>query len=103
MLAEEMRDRKASLSQLAAPVLLYPQTVRSIRVTDKSAAMNDPIIRAEFDAVNREIGGNGRALLRASGTEPVLRIMLECETEALCSSFTDRIADIIRKRGYCCE
>lgn len=103
MLAEEMRDRKASLSQLAAPVLLYPQTVRSIRVTDKSAAMNDPIIRAEFDAVNREIGGNGRALLRASGTEPVLRIMLECETEALCSSFTDRIADVIRKRGYCCE
>lgn len=103
MLAEEMRDRKASLSRLAAPVLLYPQTVRSIRVTDKSAAMNDPIIRAEFDAVNREIGGNGRALLRASGTEPVLRIMLECETEALCSSFTDRIADVIRKRGYCCE
>lgn len=65
--------------------------------------MNDPIIRAEFDAVNREIGGNGRALLRASGTEPVLRIMLECETAALCSSFTDRIADVIRKRGYCCE
>ncbi len=103
MLAEEMRDRKASLSQLASPVHLYPQTVRSIRVSDKPTAMADPLIRAEFEAVNREIGGNGRALLRASGTEPVLRIMLECETEEQCRAYTDRISEVIRKRGYCCE
>lgn len=103
MLAEEMRDRKATLSQLASPVHLYPQTVRSIRVSDKPTAMADPLIRAEFEAVNREIGGNGRALLRASGTEPVLRIMLECETEEQCLAYTDRISEVIRKRGYCCE
>lgn len=103
MLTEEMRDRKASLSQLASPVHLYPQTVRSIRVSDKPTAMADPLIRAEFEAVNREIGGNGRALLRASGTEPVLRIMLECETEEQCLAYTDRISEVIRKRGYCCE
>lgn len=103
MLTEEMRDRKASLSQLASPVHLYPQTVRSIRVSDKPAAMADPLIRSEFEAVNREIGGNGRALLRASGTEPVLRIMLECETEEQCFAYTDRISEVIRKRGYCCE
>lgn len=103
MLAEEMHDRKATLSQLASPVHLYPQTVHSIRVSDKAAAMNDTLIRAEFEAINREIGGNGRALLRASGTEPVLRVMLECETEAQCHAFTDRICEVIRKRGYACE
>ncbi|MGM9664752.1 MAG: phosphoglucosamine mutase, partial [Eubacteriales bacterium] len=103
MLTEEMRDRKTTLSKLAEPVKLYPQTVKSIRVTSKEAALSDPDVQAEFDAINKEINGNGRALLRASGTEPVVRIMLECETEELCRKYTDRLFEIMNKRGYCCE
>ena len=103
MLTEEMRDRKTTLSKLAEPVKLYPQTVKSIRVTSKEAALSDPDVQAEFDAINKEINGNGRALLRASGTEPVVRIMLECESEELCRKYTDRLFEIMNKRGYCCE
>ncbi len=103
MLCEEMRDRKMRLSELALPVRLYPQSTKNIRVSDKSAVLADPAVKAEAEAVNKEIGGNGRILLRASGTEPVVRIMLECETEKLCREYTERISDIIAKRGYSCE
>ena len=103
MLCEEMRDRKMRLSELALPVRLYPQTTKNIRVSDKSAVLADPAVKSEAEAVNKEIGGNGRILLRASGTEPVVRIMLECETEKLCREYTERISDIIAKRGYSCE
>lgn len=103
MLTEEMRDRKLPLSKLAEPVRLYPQTVKSIRVASKEQALSDPEVKAEFDAINKEINGNGRALLRASGTEPVVRIMLECESEELCEKYTARLLEAIHKRGYCCE
>ena len=68
------------------------------RTEENLVRINDKIAELELKYKDK-----GRLVVRASGTEPVLRIMLECETEALCSSFTDRIADVIRKRGYCCE
>ena len=61
------------------------------------------MVQAKFKEVNEEIGDNGRALLRQSGTEPVVRIMLECPTIQECDDYIDRIYQVIKKRGYVCE
>lgn len=103
MITEEMRDNKSSLSKLTAPVKLYPQITKSVRVTSKSAVVSDPEVQKKFNEVNDAIGGKGRALLRESGTEPVVRIMVESETEELCNDFITKICTVIKKRGYCCE
>jgi phosphoglucosamine mutase len=100
MIAEEMRDRKSPLSKLAEPVKLYPQLTKNIRVKDKSAVMMDSDVQAELKAVDALINGKGRALLRQSGTEPVIRIMIESESEELCESYADRIANVIINNGH---
>ena len=80
MVVEEMLNRKSTLSKLVAPVKLLPQKLKNVRVTNKAAVVEDEAVQAKFKEVNEEIGDNGRALLRQSGTEPVVRIMLECPT-----------------------
>lgn len=103
MIAEEMRDRKLPLSKLSEGVVLFPQMIRSVRVTDKKAVMDDPAILERYEQINRAIGKKGRALLRVSGTEPVVRVMIECEKEKDCEKYLCELCDIIRKRGYVCE
>ena len=103
MLAEEMCDRKMSLGKLAEPLMLYPQHLVNLRVKDKSAVMNDPEVLEAKDNVNTLINGNGRALLRESGTEPVIRIMIEAETTELCEEYAEKIAKVIRERGHLSE
>ena len=103
MVVEEMLNRKESLSKLVAPVKLLPQKLKNVRVTNKAAVVDDEVVQAKFKEVNEEIGDNGRALLRQSGTEPVVRIMLECPTIAECDEYIERIYNVIKKRGYVCE
>lgn len=103
MLAEEMCDRKMSLGKLAEPLMLYPQHLVNLRVKDKSAVMNDPEVLKAKENVNTLINGNGRALLRESGTEPVIRIMIEAETTELCEEYAEKIAKVIRERGHLSE
>ncbi len=103
MLAEEMCDRKSSLSTLSEGVTLYPQHLINLRVKDKSAARNDIEVQNEIKIVDELINGNGRVLIRESGTEPVVRVMVESETDELCKEYAERIADVIKKRGHCCE
>ena len=79
---------------------LYPQYTRNIRVKDKNEVMEDEMVKLELKKVEELIGGKGRVLLRKSGTEPVIRIMLECETLDLCESYADMIANVICERGY---
>ena len=100
MVAEEMLERKEVLSKLVAPVKLLPQKTRNVRVTDKNAAVEDEAVQAKFAEVNKEIGDNGRALLRQSGTEPVIRIMVELGSLAECDKYIDAIYNVIKKRGY---
>ena len=100
MLAEEICDSKTSLSELAAPVMLYPQYMENLRVKDKSAVMNDQDVLDSLKEVEALIDGNGRALLRQSGTEPVIRIMIESETEEKCKQYAKIIADTIIKKGH---
>ena len=103
MVVEEVLSRKDKLSKLVAPVHLLPQKLKNVRVTDKNTVVNDEAVQAKFKEVNEEIGDNGRALLRQSGTEPVVRIMLECPTIKECDEYIEKIYNVIKKRGYVCE
>ena len=100
MLAEEICDRKLSLSKLTEPLMLYPQHIVNIRVKDKDAVMNDADVLAEKDKVEELISGNGRALLRQSGTEPLIRIMIESETMELCEKYAEMIKKVISDKGH---
>lgn len=103
MITEEMCDRKSSLSTLAEPVMLYPQYLVNIRVKNKADAKNDPDVKAAVEEVEKLINGNGRVLIRESGTEPVIRVMIESETDELCREYAHRIADVIIANGHKAE
>lgn len=103
MVVEEMLEMKEKLSKLVSPVKLIPQTTRNIKVTDKAAVMNDEYVLNKFEEINKEIGDNGRALLRQSGTEPVVRIMIELNSKEKCEEYIEKIYNVIKKRGYICE
>ena len=99
MLTEALCASKGLFSALTEGVFLYPQEQKSVRVSDKQAALNNKAVKEEYAKINEEIGGNGRALLRASGTEPKIRIMLECETVEMCNSYIDRLYKVMREEG----
>ena len=103
MVTEEVLERKEKLSKLVAPVKLLPQKLKNVRVTNKAAVVEDEVVKAKFDEVNKEIGDNGRALLRQSGTEPVVRIMVELASLQECDEVIEKIYNVIKKRGYVCE
>jgi len=100
MLAEEVCDSKLSLSELKKPIRLYPQKIKNIRVTDKEAVLVDEAVLASKAAIETLINGNGRVLLRKSGTEPVIRIMIEADSQELCNEYIDLITNVIIERGY---
>ncbi len=103
MLAEEMCDRKSTLANLCEGLTVYPQHLVNLRVKSKADVMADSEVLAAKENVNKLINGNGRALLRESGTEPVIRIMIEAETTELCSEYAEMIAKVIRERGHLSE
>ncbi|MBQ6826096.1 MAG: phosphoglucosamine mutase [Clostridia bacterium] len=103
MIAEEMCDRKSSLTALTEGLTVYPQHLVNLRVKSKAAVMEDAEVLAEKEKVNKLIDGNGRALLRESGTEPVIRIMIEAETTELCVEYAEMIAKVIKERGHLSE
>ena len=102
MVCEELCDRKTTLSDLAIPLKLYPQYTKNVRVTDKRKALESPVVKERFNEVQGLIGDNGRALLRESGTEPVVRIMIECEDEKTCRKYADMISDAMEGEGLVC-
>ena len=101
MICEEVCDSKSTLAELAEPVKLYPQLTKNIRVKDKTAATTDADVLAEVEEVEKLINGKGRALLRQSGTEPVVRVMIESEEK--CEEYVDRIIDKIIAKGHKAE
>ena len=100
MVAEEICDSKLSLSELASPVKLYPQYTKNVRVKDKPAVFKDKAVMDSLAEVEKLIAGKGRALLRQSGTEPVIRVMIESEQEEKCVEYAQMIADTILKGGH---
>ena len=99
LLAERMTDTKTPLSRLAAPVVLSPQMQKSIRVPDKDAVLADPAVKQRLSEIAARLGSSGRILLRRSGTEPVVRVMADSPSPALCDGFTDEMLALIRARG----
>lgn len=102
-LMEAVMGRKATLSELAAPVHTYPQVLINVRVTDKKAAMADPDVVAAAAKVEADLAGDGRALVRASGTEPLVRVMVEAATDELAREQAQRVVDVIREKGWATE
>ncbi|MBR2344055.1 MAG: phosphoglucosamine mutase [Clostridia bacterium] len=100
MLCEEMCDRKATLAELTRPLVLLPQKMKNIRVSDKARVARDPDILAAVREIAEEIGEDGRILLRESGTEPLIRIMVEAKSEELCDGYIERARSAIEKKGY---
>lgn len=92
-------DRKCSLSELVKDLTIYPQVLKNAKVTDKDAALNDPDVQAEVRAVTERLAGDGRILLRKSGTEPVLRVMVEASDFATCERNVDAVLDIMKRKG----
>ncbi len=101
MVAEEICDSKLSLAKLAEPVKLYPQLTKNVRVKDKTAAVTDADVLAEVKAVEELINGKGRVLLRQSGTEPVVRVMVESEEKT--EEYVDRVLNKIIAKGHKAE
>ena len=100
MLTEEICDSKSTLAELSAEVTLYPQCTINVRVKDKNAVLNDSAVLEENKKIEELINGKGRVLLRQSGTEPVVRVMIECEDKDLCTAYAQRIVDKILEGGH---
>lgn len=103
MLMEAMIEKKRSLGSLAGEVTIYPQILRNVRVADKAAARSNPKVVREVDAVGSELGSNGRILVRESGTEPLIRVMVEGETDEICKHYADRVVDVMIREGLVLE
>ena len=103
MVTEELCDTKQTLSGLIEPLKLYPQVTGNLRVKDKDAALADAAVRAALAEAERQIGGKGRVLLRKSGTEPLIRIMVECESQERCAEYVSSIAAAVREGGHILE
>lgn len=101
MITEEICDSKRSLAELAEPVKLYPQFTENIRVKDKEAVFKDQKVLEEKSEIEKLINGKGRILLRKSGTEPVVRVMVESEEN--CHEYAKRLAEFIIERGHSVE
>lgn len=97
---EVIMAKKTTLSQLAKPLKIYPQVLLNLRVNDKEKAQSDPDVLAAVKKVEQKLGDSGRILYRASGTEPLIRIMVEAESEKTCKSCTKDVADVLKNKGY---
>jgi phosphoglucosamine mutase len=96
---ETMIDRKLPLSKLASPVQMLPQVMKNLRVADKRAVREDEAVKAAVEQVKAELGDTGRILVRESGTEPVIRVMVEAPTLDVCEACVEQVLQVIRERG----
>lgn len=97
---EVMMAKKAKMSQLTEGLSIYPQVLENVRVLDKTAAQEDPDVKAAVKAVEEALGDTGRILVRESGTEPLLRVMVEAETEECCRKYVDQVVSVVKAKGH---
>ena len=99
-LMEVMLAKEKPMSELAAPMVMYPQVLKNVKVKSKPDAKNDPDVQAEVAKVTDALGDSGRILLRESGTEPVIRVMVEADSDETCEKYVDQVIDVIRAKGH---
>ena len=97
---EVMMAKKKSMSQLCEGLIIYPQILKNIRVADKTLAQNDPDVKQAVAEVAEKLGDSGRILVRESGTEPLVRVMVEAETEEECKAYVDQVIHTIISKGH---
>lgn len=98
-LLEIMVDEKKSLKELGKDLFIYPQLLVNVEVKDKNKTMESPELKAKIDEVAAELGDEGRILVRPSGTEPLVRVMVEAKTDELCHDYVYRIIDFIKENN----
>lgn len=97
---EVMLAKKKSMSELAAPLKIYPQALENVRVTDKKASQNDPTVQKAVSKVAEALGDTGRILIRVSGTEPVVRVMMEAPDHDTYQKYVDEVVNVICEKSY---
>ena len=97
---EVMLEKKETLSKLASEVTILPQVLKNVRVKDKTAAQEDADVQKEAAAVEAELGNRGRLLLRPSGTEPLIRVMVEAENTEICGQYIEKIVRVLEEKGH---
>ena len=100
---QAMIDKKSTLSKLVEPMTVYPQVLKNVRVKNKAQARADEAVQAAVQAVQEKLGDTGRILLRESGTEPLIRVMVEAESKSLCEKYVDGVIDVIKQQGHLAE
>ena len=99
-LMEVMLAKEKPMSELAAQMKFYPQVLKNIRVKSKPAVLADPDVQTAIDSVTKSLGDTGRVLVRESGTEPVVRVMVEAESDEICQRYVDDIVKVIEEKGH---
>ena len=97
---EVMLEKKETLSNLTKELHIYPQLLKNVRVESKPAALNDPDVQAAVKVAEEGLGDEGRILVRQSGTEPVLRVMVEAQTDELCAKYVNSVVNVLRRKGH---
>lgn len=99
MIMEVVMEKKQTLSKLCEDVKIYPQLLKNVRVTDKKTARENLAVQKAVEDVASALGSDGRILVRESGTEPVIRVMVEASTDELCEQYVKQVVDVIRSEG----
>jgi len=103
MLMEVMLEQKKPLSQLSLGLVIYPQLLENVKVRDKKAAREDADVIEIAKEVEEKLGDEGRLLLRESGTEPLIRVMVEAKTDAICRTCVDKVVNVLKEKGHVVE
>ncbi len=99
MIMEVIMEKKQTLAKLCSDVKIYPQLLKNVRVTDKKTARENPAVQKAVDDVAAALGSDGRILVRESGTEPVIRVMVEAATDEICRQYVEQVIQVIRAEG----
>ena len=97
---EVMMAKKKTMSQLCEGLTIYPQILKNVRVADKAVAQADPDVQAAVSEVAAKLGDSGRILVRESGTEPLVRVMVEAQTLEICQEYVDHVVETIKRKGH---
>ena len=103
LLMEVMLEKKETLGRLTEEVKIYPQLLKNVKVSDKKTARENPAVVQEIEKVTSALGNDGRILVRESGTEPVIRVMVEASTHELCEEYVNQVVGVMEKEGLIIE
>lgn len=99
-LLEVMKKTGKSLQELSEGLFIYPQLLKNVEVKDKNEVLNDPGLKELIASINKKLDSDGRILVRPSGTEPLIRVMVEAKTDELCKNYVDEVVTYIQERGF---